>query len=134
MTRSSRQLDNRSATPAATLAKALAPEDVRVGDYVTLLSVTCELPSFYWLSDAALLPIDEPVRIPFVPRSGGSPLKVKSICLPFVLVKQSSGKERTLDLRTCRLARLVGDYATASWKAGKRSRRKVSGRKGKKCR
>jgi hypothetical protein len=101
----------KSAAAEATLAKALAPEDIRPGDYVTPLSVVAEVPSFYWWADAWSLPADQPVRIRFTAPSDGVPLKVKSVCLPFVLMKQASGERITLDLRKWRVARLDRDYA-----------------------
>lgn len=102
-----------------TLAKSLAPEEVRRGQFVAILHVIDELPSFLWDADATLLPYDEPVRIRFVSPGGGVPLKVKSVCLPFVLVKAPTGDNYTLDLRRYRLARLNRSYAQATWKAFK---------------
>ena len=110
--------------PKTTLASMVAPEDLQLGDFVTLLNILCELPSYLWCADATTLPIDEPVRIRLIPASAGKPLKVQAICLPFVLVKKPSGKQRTLDLRQCRLARLDRSFATATWKAGKKNRSK----------
>jgi hypothetical protein len=105
------------------LAKSLAPEEIRPGDFVAVLHVTCELPSFLWCADALTLPCHEPVRIRFVPTSESVPLKVKQVCLPYVLVKSPSGHSRTLDVRRYRLARLPQRYAQAAWKAHKRARR-----------
>ncbi len=117
------QLDKSTRGARATLAKALAPEDVRPGDYVTPLVEVAEVPSFYWDADATTLPRDEPVRIRFVPAGGGVPLRVKGVCLPFVLVKYPCGRREALDVRRCRLARLDRHYAAAAWKAYKKPRR-----------
>ncbi|MEO2048596.1 MAG: hypothetical protein ABGX16_18735 [Pirellulales bacterium] len=111
-------------SPEITLASTVAPEDLQLGDFVTLLNIICELPSYLWCADATTLPIDEPVRIRLIPAGAGKPLKVQAICLPFVLVKKPSGKQRTLDLRQCRLARLDRSFATATWKASKKGRSK----------
>jgi hypothetical protein len=108
--------------PKTTLASTVAPEDLQLGDYVTLLNIICELPSYLWCADATTLSIEEPVRIRLIPASAGKPLKVQAICLPFVLVKKPSGKQRTLDLRQCRLARLDKTYVSATWKANKKGR------------
>ena len=121
-----KQIDQRPQPPPATLASTVAPEDLQPGDFVTLLHFVCELPSYLWCADAATMPVDEPVRIQLIPANAGLPLKVQAICLPFVLVKRPSGKQRTLDVRQCRLARLDSAFATATWKASKRRR---SGRK-----
>ncbi|HEV8004320.1 MAG TPA: hypothetical protein VGP63_30935 [Planctomycetaceae bacterium] len=114
----------RTGTKDLTTAKVLAPEDVRAGDYVALLHVVFELPSFLWCSGIGTIRPDEPVRIPFVPNNGGVPLRVRSICLPFILVKAPCGKLRNLDVRRYRLARLDRAHARAAWKARKKSRRK----------
>lgn len=103
-----------------TLAKALAPEEIRVGDYVTPLHFVAEVPSYYWLSECWSLPADQPVRIRFTCSSDGAPLKVKAICLPFVLVKGPTGSQTSLDLRNCQLARLDNRYARRTWKAARK--------------
>jgi hypothetical protein len=108
----------------ATLAKALAPEEIRPGDYVALLNVVYELPSFFWCDDAALVPREQPVRIQFTPENGSAPLKVKSVCLPYVLVKHPAGNKYTLDVRRSKLARLGRDFAKVAWKAIKNQRSK----------
>ena len=108
----------------ATLAKALAPEDIRRGDFVTPLYVIAEIPSFWWCCDAWTLPLDEPVRIRFTPTSDGAPLKVQSVCVPFVLTKTASGEQRTLDVRTCQLARLDRAHGKRAWKAIRKAARK----------
>jgi hypothetical protein len=106
------------------LARALAPEDVAKGDYVTLLHEYIDVPSFYWCCDAALHAREETVWIRYLPRTGGMPLRVKSVCLPFVLVRHPWGDERALDLRKYRVARLSGQYAARAWKAYKKAKPK----------
>jgi hypothetical protein len=108
------------------LAKALAPEDVRAGDFVAILDEICELASFFW-DDCGMAPRDEVARIRYTPTSEALPMKVKSVCLPCVLVKQPCGAKRTLDVRKTRLARLDGGYARAAWKEYKRARGGLSG-------
>lgn len=122
------QLEDETSRVSSTLAKTLAPEEIQRGDFVTQLSVTCELPSFLWDADAATMPRDEPVRIRFVPECGGVPLKVRSVCLPFVLVKLPNGERQSLDVRKCRLARLDRAYAADAWKAYKKAKPKRVGK------
>jgi hypothetical protein len=109
------------AARGGSLAKPLAPEEIRVGDFVTPLHVFYDFPSFFW-SDCAIGRRDETVRICYIPDSGGVPLKVKSICLPFVLAKHASGQQQTLDIRKVRLARLDPIYAKAAWKLCKKKK------------
>ena len=106
------------------VAKPLAPEEIRPGELVALLYQICELPSFLWCSDSGMLPADEPVRLRLVPECGGLPLKVKAVCLPYVLVALPRGGKQTLDVRQSQLARLSGPYGKAAWKAHKKSRGK----------
>jgi hypothetical protein len=105
-------------------AKVLAPEDVRAGDYVALLHVVHEVPSFLWRGEFSANRPDEPVRVPFVPKNGGVPFRVRSVCLPFILVKTPSGELRNLDVRRYRLARLDRTHALAAWKAYKKTHSK----------
>ena len=119
---SSRPADCESTTAAeATLAKALAPEDIRPGDYVTPLFVIAEVPSYWWCADSWTLPLDQLVRIRFTPNCDGMPLRVKSVCLPFVLAKNPAGEQGTIDLRKCQLARLGSAHAKRAWKAYKKT-------------
>lgn len=115
----------RSANTESALAKPLAPEDVRCGDFVAVLHAICEVPSYFWTSESFRLPHNELVRIQHIPDDTGLPLKVKSVCLPFVFVKTPAGERKTLDLRRCRLARLDRKYAKTAWKAYRNAQRKA---------
>src|SRR5215210_4704821 len=115
---SSRQTECKSTAAAnATLAKALAPEDIRPGDFVTPLFTITELPSFWWSGESWNLPHDQPVRIRLTYNCDGMPVRVKSVCLPFVLTKSPAGEQSTIDLRKCHVARLDRVYAKRAWKA-----------------
>ena len=119
---SSRQTECASTAAAeATLAKALAPEDIRPGDFVTPLSVITEVPSYWWNSGSWDLPHDQPVRIRLLYNCDGMPMRVKSVCLPFVLTKCPAGEQNTIDLRKCQLARLDLVYAKRAWKTYKKT-------------
>ena len=114
------------------LAKSLAPEDLRVGQYVSVLRVTYEVPSYIWCCCHTFGDPSELVRLSLLPDEAAEPFKVKSVCLPFVLVRTASGLERALDVRRVQLARLDDRYARAAWKAAKPKRRKRTGGKRKK--
>lgn len=104
------------ATNEPTLARSLAPEDVRVGDYVAVMSEEFEYATFACVCDYSLS--NEPIiRLRFRPREPSEPLRVKAICLPFLLVKPLKRKPRTLDIRAVQLARLDKHYAKAARKA-----------------
>ncbi len=99
-----------------TLAAQVAPEDVRRGDYIAVLSEIIELPSFLWTET---LPSgqDELIRLRRLPTEDRAPLKVKAICLPFIFVKTPCGDTRTIDVRLASLVRLRDQYARTVWKA-----------------
>ena len=98
------------------LSKSLAAEDVRRGDFVSILYEIQDVPSFLWSCDAHFLPPDEPVRMKWRTSDCGTPLKVKAVCLPFVFVKKPCGEHCTLDVRQHCLVRLSPHYARTVWK------------------
>lgn len=104
------------------LAASVAPEDLRRGDFVAVLSMIYECPSFLWCCDSAVLPRDELVRLQYTGAVDGRILKIKALCLPFVFVKEPAGTHRTLDLRLCRLVRLSPQYARQVWKTMRKKR------------
>lgn len=112
MADSTSQLDE--VQSASFLAKTLAPEDVRVGDFVAPLTEAYDYPSFLWCTDNALTDRQQTVRIEFLAQESGEPLEVLAVCLPFVLVKNVKGKPQTLDVRRAKLARLDEEYAKKS--------------------
>lgn len=98
-----------------TVAANVAGEDVRCGDYVTLLNTTCEVPSYMW--DQAMLAATDLVRLKIVPGDAGVPLRVFAVCLPFVYAKTAAGDVRTLDLRRQQIVRLDRATAKEVWAA-----------------
>ncbi|MFO1023092.1 MAG: hypothetical protein U0903_20730 [Planctomycetales bacterium] len=117
----------RPAETDSKLAKTLAPEDVRAGDYVAVLHEVVELPWFLMCHDSMTVPPEEMIRISTIPKGGGVPLRVRSVCLPFILVKTPSGGMRNLDVRRHKLARLDRSHALAVWKACKNKTEKKTG-------
>lgn len=111
----------------ATLAKPLAPEDVRPGDYVAVLDEEYECPASCWYLDPPEHG-ETVIRLRLRHREPSAPLRVMDACLPFVYVKPPKGEGQTLDLRAVRLARLDRDYAERVCEAiqpkKKRKRRK----------
>lgn len=90
-------------------AKLLAPEDVRVGDGVTLAHETIQ-----FLARDDPPPGEDRNRVltaRIIPDAAGRPLRVREVCLPFVLVRDARGRHETLDLRRQHLYRLDPAYA-----------------------
>ncbi len=96
------------------VAATVAGEDLRCGDFITLLNATFEIPSYMW--DQALLSPSEIVRLKMIPSEAGVPLKVFGVCLPFVYAKNSQGEIKTLDLRREQVVRLNGECAEDVWR------------------
>jgi hypothetical protein len=84
-------------------ARAVAPEDIRPGEYVTALQEVCEMPSWLWGSENR---DSQLVRFTHLPHGNSEPAHVVEVCLPFVLVKTARGKRRVIDVRKYRLARV----------------------------
>ena len=99
-----------------TVAARVAGDDIKRGDFVTVLNEMYELPSFLWSCSGGALPADEPVQVRFMPRDPGRPFKVVAVCLPFVYTKRSDGSARTFDTRQHQLVRLDPETARRVWK------------------
>lgn len=117
-------------TREISLAATVAPEDLRPGDFISVLNETFELPSFLW-ADSPIAGRDELVRIRCCASGAGAPLKVKAICLPFVFVKTSHGFAYAVDVRRVQLVRLQKQYVKASWKKPKSDSVKAKRKKSK---
>jgi hypothetical protein len=109
------------ASSVTTVATRLAPEDLRPGQDVAILSEVHECPTWLWCSELPGLRADEFVRLQSLGRGSGRPLRIKAVCLPFVLVTRSDGKSRTLDVRRVQLVKLDGAYAKLTRKALRRN-------------
>src|SRR5262245_929503 len=78
---------------AESAARVLAPEDVRIGDFVAVLYIVGEHLTCAMLEDSAWRGV-APVRIAWMPCpwEDNPPLKVVGVCLPFLLVKDAEGR------------------------------------------
>lgn len=89
-------------------ARVIAPEDIRKGDYVSILHVVVE----HLLDDCSggTWKGMEQVRMLWMPWTEAAPMKVVDVCLPFVLVKKPDRKHRVIDTRRFRLARIPPEF------------------------
>jgi hypothetical protein len=101
------------------ISTALAPEDVKVGDYVGILHVITEFPRAFLCGDQTWESPSELVRWQWM-APPGEPMKVVEVSLPFVLVRQADGKHRTLDMRRHRLARVSERFGRKAFKRFRR--------------
>lgn len=98
-------------------SRVIGPEDVRIGDYVAITHTTYE-----FIADPCTgitQPEVKPARVTMIPWNAGRPMKVVAVCLPFVLVLDTSRTTETLDLRRHRIARLGRAYGRKAFKADK---------------
>lgn len=95
-------------------SSAVAPEDIRRGDYLAILRQVCEYVPLF--SEGKPEDGGLPRRILLLPKQGGMPLRVIEVCLPFLLVEQVDGTHTTLDARRSRFARLTEEYARLATK------------------
>lgn len=102
---------NRSAGNLS-IAKPLAPEDVRAGQFVAEFTHIDEHYDGGLFSCSPNGP--RKVRIHWLSDRGSKPLRVEGVCVPFVLVRTPKGKAKMLDLRRVSLVRLDPRFA---WKA-----------------
>lgn len=83
----------------ATLAKPLAPEDVRPGDYVAVLDEEHQYPVVVCYYEPPMGREAEVIRVRVRPNETSGPLRVLDAWLAFVFVKPPEGEGRTLDVR-----------------------------------
>lgn len=98
-------------------SRLIGPEDVKRGDYVT---VTHTMYEFYH-DICPSLPDDDIkiMRATVMSDEAGQAKKVIAVCLPFVLVENSLGRQESLDLRRHRIARLSKSYGREAFKKKK---------------
>ena len=92
-----------------TLARSLAPEDIGVGDVVAVLREVQEVMAWECPVTCREIIVHRVATMPS-PWDAGRPLKVRSVCLPFVHATDAQGESHTLDVRQSQLARLSRDY------------------------
>lgn len=107
-------------TATTRLARPLAPEDLRSGQFVCIMHVMHEYIPFWCLEEATFRE-PEPVRLFCLAEEAGTPLRVVEVCVPFVLVEQPDGAHRTLDLRRHRLAGVSERFGERAFKRLRRS-------------
>lgn len=104
------------------VSRVLAPEDIRVGDYISVLHIIGEhLPTC--LEDASWRRT-EPLRVRWLPWSV-TPVRVIDVCLPYVLVRGPSGRHGTLDVRRYELTRVPKSYGREVFRRLREDRRRA---------
>jgi hypothetical protein len=98
----------------SSIARAIAPEDIRAGMYIALLHEIDFGCGFCWEVEPALMAARGPrLRIP----CEADPYHVKAVSLPFILVQQADGDVTTLDARRYRFARLPSAFGRKAFES-----------------
>lgn len=111
-------------TSETTIATRVAGEDIKQGDYVTVLNEIVEYASFLWSCSSLEQPRNEPVRVRYTSHDSGQPFKVVAICLPFVYTERPKGGTTTFDTRKHELVRLDPQSGQRIWKRLQKSGKK----------
>ena len=99
--------------PQTFVARPIAPEDLRPGAYIAVLTELYES-VFPQSSDCGNRMSYVQRRFTMLPNRA-DPMKVVSVCLPFVLVKTAMGEITSLDTRQCTLAHLPKPYGKGAF-------------------
>lgn len=98
----------------ARMARPVAPEDLRPGDYVAALQVVNE---HLWPMFGSDEKPPRMFRVLAWPGHDWMPMQVEDICLPFVMLKTPRGKHWVLDTRQCRLGRVSASFGRRLFEA-----------------
>ena len=122
-------MSNSTSKPAlASVCRAIHPEDLNVGDHVTVLQQSHQIGTFTWCSiDAHQFPPNELIEI--TARSEFEALKVKDICFPFLLCTGFKGETRIIDTRSHQIGKLAPSFVRSLKKATKALKRKQAKKK-----
>lgn len=103
------------------VARPLAPEDVRAGQYVCTLQfvVECMAPA-----DLDSWRPPRVIRLQCLPFSS-EPQRVLAVCLPFVFVRNVNCELETIDVRRYTLARVSKTFGQLAFKKAKAARDKA---------
>lgn len=93
--------------------RTVAPEDLRGGQYIAITRMMIQL--IPPMCDPQLTPEPQTVRLWGIPPFAGQPMRIVSVCLPFVLVEGVDRQCRTLDLRRMEVVRLPKKYGRAAF-------------------
>jgi len=99
-----------------TVSRPLAPEDIRVGMYLSTLAECQEL--WPWLITVEDILYDrvKPLRYTERPKCNDDPVIVVEVCLPFVLVETARKKTIVLDTRQSTLTQMSERFGREAFK------------------
>jgi hypothetical protein len=100
--------------------RPVAPEDLAPGMYICALAAAANAwPDIDCAREGATV---RAARVVYIPQDGGVPVRVRSVCLPFVLAETFDGRAQVLDIRMLRIARVRKKHARAVFAALQKNR------------
>ncbi|QNN21693.1 hypothetical protein HED60_05230 [Planctomycetales bacterium ZRK34] len=93
--------------------RLIGPEDIKVGQYVTVAHETVEL--LRYDNSVPTQPVLETMSVQVRHCGAGWPMKVAAVSQPYVLVTDPRGRSFSVDLRRYRLARLPRKFGKAAF-------------------
>lgn len=121
LTKKAKTKDKDTTPHSFTPSRLIGPEDLAVGQYVTIAEETDE---YVVRSDADVSPTLFVQSVTTMAGYAGWPSRIKAVSLPYVFVKRASGSLAVFDLRRHRLALLAPEFGKAVFKAEARKDRK----------
>ncbi len=123
---------SKTSTPSqpalASVCRAIHPEDLSVGDYITVLQQTHQIGTFAWCSiDAHQFPPNEAIELTI--RGQFAALEVKDICFPFLLCTDDADEVHVIDSRSNQLGKLAPSFVDNFKKANKALEKKLDKKK-----
>lgn len=102
------------------VSRQVRPDDLRVGDFVAVLSETYEWPSIFGACDRFA---PSSCRATMIPNETADPVRVEAVCVPFVFVVDPAGEHSVLDIRRIRLARVARRFGRTVFEARRTARK-----------
>jgi hypothetical protein len=110
--------------PSISACRSVHTEDLQVGDYVTVLQRTFPVGTFAWYGlDTHQYPPEKPIEVTY--REDFMLLKIKDVCLPFVLCTNHDGNVQTFDARATEFGRVAKGFADNFLKLVKEEKRRL---------
>lgn len=110
--------------PSISACRSVHTEDLQVGEYVTVLQRTFPVGTFAWCGlDTHQYPPETPIQVAF--REDFVLLRIKDICLPFVLCTDHDKQVQTFDARATEFGRVPKSFADNFLKLAKAEKRRL---------